>query len=499
MTIIVIDPGHGGENEGGKTDNYTEKDLTIIVAKAMKEQLEKYDDVTVYLTRESDVTLEIADRLAMANEVHADFFVSLHFNMSANHDTYGFEVWLPSHADLYKKAYPFAKIIHDDYTSGTYDLYSRGIKTRLGRQGDYYGVIRYGTEYGIPSVIVEHAHMDQANDNRIIPTDNLTNSLYMLGVRDAEAMAKAMHLKSSSLGRDYSSYALPTRDVSGIVAPDETPAETCIIELTGRDEEAGKASVHIEAADQGSYLIYYRYSVNGGESWSELFPWSRSAWNVSDPSMDVEIDVPGGRECDLSFLVYNSFDRITESNHIILPAAGLPEEEEDTEEELLDEEGEEDEAGEALEEEETEESAEEDGSKASETSDESAAGYPGADEGNEVLFRTGKNTVKEDNAFYIPDLTEEVSFDETESALSLSEGIGELFSKENRFYTGMFLFLAFLVLVVFVTMGVSVVKQNKRRRRRKKRVSSDAQNIRKPAESATRRDLSGLRDWDDSL
>lgn len=42
-TVIVIDPGHGGENLGAQVDGYTEKEMTMIVAKAMKKELENYD------------------------------------------------------------------------------------------------------------------------------------------------------------------------------------------------------------------------------------------------------------------------------------------------------------------------------------------------------------------------------------------------------------------------------------------------------------------------
>ena len=46
-TVIVIDPGHGGENLGAQVDGYTEKEMTMIVAKAMKKELENYDNVVV--------------------------------------------------------------------------------------------------------------------------------------------------------------------------------------------------------------------------------------------------------------------------------------------------------------------------------------------------------------------------------------------------------------------------------------------------------------------
>ena len=57
--VIVIDPGHGGTGErnlGAQYNGFSEKEMTMQVATAMKEELEKYDNVTVYLTRTTDIT-----------------------------------------------------------------------------------------------------------------------------------------------------------------------------------------------------------------------------------------------------------------------------------------------------------------------------------------------------------------------------------------------------------------------------------------------------------
>ena len=76
-TVIVIDPGHGGENLGAQVDGYTEKEMTMIVAKAMKEELETYDNVVVYLTRESDQELSLEERAQFAKDRNADFLRQL--------------------------------------------------------------------------------------------------------------------------------------------------------------------------------------------------------------------------------------------------------------------------------------------------------------------------------------------------------------------------------------------------------------------------------------
>ena len=94
--VIVIDPGHGGENLGGQYEQYVEKELNPIVAQAMKEELEKYEGIEVYLTRETDIDMSIKDRAKFAKEKNADFLFCLHFNMSVKHDLFGAEVWVPA-------------------------------------------------------------------------------------------------------------------------------------------------------------------------------------------------------------------------------------------------------------------------------------------------------------------------------------------------------------------------------------------------------------------
>ena len=53
--VIVIDPGHGGENRGTIENNHEEKLMTMTTALAMYEELLQYDDVEVYLTHTEDV------------------------------------------------------------------------------------------------------------------------------------------------------------------------------------------------------------------------------------------------------------------------------------------------------------------------------------------------------------------------------------------------------------------------------------------------------------
>ena len=80
--VIVIDPGHGGDNEGTLEGPAQEKKMTMVTALAMYEELTKYDNVDVYLTHTDDVTMSLADRAQFAADRNADFLFSIHYNAS---------------------------------------------------------------------------------------------------------------------------------------------------------------------------------------------------------------------------------------------------------------------------------------------------------------------------------------------------------------------------------------------------------------------------------
>ena len=74
--IIVIDPGHGGENLGTTYLPIAEKYYNMKVALYMKERLEDYENVVVYLTHTQDIDMSLKERAEYADSVGADFLFS---------------------------------------------------------------------------------------------------------------------------------------------------------------------------------------------------------------------------------------------------------------------------------------------------------------------------------------------------------------------------------------------------------------------------------------
>jgi N-acetylmuramoyl-L-alanine amidase len=93
-TLIVIDPGHGGEDAGAVSSiGGEEKEITLDVARRVAARLEQRHGLRVRLTRERDEFVPLARRTAVANQNNAAVFISLHVNASAGHDADGLEVY----------------------------------------------------------------------------------------------------------------------------------------------------------------------------------------------------------------------------------------------------------------------------------------------------------------------------------------------------------------------------------------------------------------------
>jgi len=97
IRTIVLDPGHGGSESGAVgPSGVEEKDLTLLLARALKSRLESALGVRVILTRDEDASLPHATRTAIANQNKADLFISLHLNSAFGASARGAETYFLS-------------------------------------------------------------------------------------------------------------------------------------------------------------------------------------------------------------------------------------------------------------------------------------------------------------------------------------------------------------------------------------------------------------------
>ncbi len=92
--LVVLDPGHGGKDEGAKgRTGILEKQVNLEIAKRVQKLLEKRYKYRVVLTRTQDTFIELKDRGDMANQLNADLFVSIHANAAPRKSARGIETY----------------------------------------------------------------------------------------------------------------------------------------------------------------------------------------------------------------------------------------------------------------------------------------------------------------------------------------------------------------------------------------------------------------------
>ena len=207
---IAIDPGHGGSDPGAVANGLREKDLTLAVSLALKEELESYDGVRVVMTRTTDTrpsentSADLSSRVDLAAAADADALVSIHFN-SGSPIANGAEVWYANSSSYnygtHTQGRTLSNAIQKQLTS--LGLADRGIKTRDnpyydypdGSTGDYYAIIRQSREENMTGIIVEHAFVTSASDAALLRDANFVRSL---GIADATGIAQAYGLSKGA-------------------------------------------------------------------------------------------------------------------------------------------------------------------------------------------------------------------------------------------------------------------------------------------------------------
>lgn len=93
--LIVIDPGHGGHDPGARNaqNGPVEKDVTLAVALAVRDELLKTGRVRVALTREDDQFLALEERFGLAQDMGAALFISIHADASDERNAHGATIY----------------------------------------------------------------------------------------------------------------------------------------------------------------------------------------------------------------------------------------------------------------------------------------------------------------------------------------------------------------------------------------------------------------------
>lgn len=148
---IVLDPGHGGSDSGAEsTSGKYEKTYTLQTAEAIGAAL-KAQGANVIYTRTSDAYVDLAPRPVVAEKAHADAFISIHFDSSANaNEASGFTTYYYNA----KKDMQLAKALNSSFAANL-KLSDRGV------QFGNFEVIRNNTQ---PAVLLEMGYINSDKD-----------------------------------------------------------------------------------------------------------------------------------------------------------------------------------------------------------------------------------------------------------------------------------------------------------------------------------------------
>jgi N-acetylmuramoyl-L-alanine amidase len=214
MKTIVLDPGHGGKDNG---TSLQEKTYALDVARRARKILEAAGH-RVVLTREGDTYIDLPERSDIANARRAGLFVSIHFNAVANDSrTSGVEVFTfapkNQHAaewwSLGKKSDPHLET--EDMPVNRFDHWSvvlaQALHRRLvvdlnsfdrGKKIAHWGVLR---QLNCPGVLIECGFLTSASEAKKISTANYRQNLaaaIAAGIKDYAAAGEGTRAKASA-------------------------------------------------------------------------------------------------------------------------------------------------------------------------------------------------------------------------------------------------------------------------------------------------------------
>ncbi|MDW7670704.1 MAG: N-acetylmuramoyl-L-alanine amidase [Bacillota bacterium] len=165
--LIVIDPGHGGSDPGAISPSLkmNEKEVNLEVALEARRLLEAAG-FRVYMTRSDDSYVSLQDRAAVANQLRADLFISIHANAAPRSDLKGVEtLYYPSEKNSFDfRENKFLAEIFQDEMVRVLGAASHRINAR-----EKLVVLR---ETNMPAIITEIGFMSNSEEERLIASSD---------------------------------------------------------------------------------------------------------------------------------------------------------------------------------------------------------------------------------------------------------------------------------------------------------------------------------------
>jgi N-acetylmuramoyl-L-alanine amidase len=186
--IICLDAGHGGNDPGASFGGIKEKDVVLQIALKMRNILILNKFVDPIMTRDSDVFVTLDDRVKIANDSKADYFLSLHVNAAgvagAATTASGEEIWVMGN-DVVSRDY--ASLLIDFLDMSFPGQPHRGIKSRA------FHVLKYTK---MPSALVEFGFINHPESHKVFSNFQDTNRMALCLGLGLFTVAHAIYKKS---------------------------------------------------------------------------------------------------------------------------------------------------------------------------------------------------------------------------------------------------------------------------------------------------------------
>lgn len=207
--VVVIDPGHDSKHSGAGKNGLREEIITMKISQMCKAELEKNENITVYLTHDTlacpypggKSTDCNKYRCDYAGSLGADLLISIHINSANEKYKNGFEIYYPTsnyipeiHVEGYEMAMSVAERLKNVIPryNGMYmrdsdeNKYNDENFYPDGTRADYYNIIRNSKYNNFPGIIVEHGYISNYSD--AVSYLSSDEGLYRLAKADADGI-----------------------------------------------------------------------------------------------------------------------------------------------------------------------------------------------------------------------------------------------------------------------------------------------------------------------
>jgi N-acetylmuramoyl-L-alanine amidase len=224
VETVVLDPGHGGDDQGAASGWGTEKGFALDVALTAREQLQ-HAGFKVALTRSEDSARSLEDRVNFANRFSNAVFISIHFNMSSGGA--GIESYALAPAGVRSNAAPenqtsVADIracdgnAHDEQNIALAAAVHGAVLARLSvfDRGVHHARFHVLRNIKIPAVLLEGGFLSNPDEGRRIATPQYRHQLGLAIAQSVQNYDAAVNFRSSGATLAVTTNNLPPHEHS---------------------------------------------------------------------------------------------------------------------------------------------------------------------------------------------------------------------------------------------------------------------------------------------